>query len=65
MKAAELRGRTDEELQEQLTELKEELFGLKFQHVLGQIEDTGTLKRARRDIARINTVLHERQQGLR
>ncbi len=65
MKALELRGRTAEELQEQLAELKEELFGLKFQHVLGQLEDTGVLKQTRQNIARICTILREREQGIR
>ena len=63
MTAVELRTRSDDELQQNLNDLKDELFGLKFQQILGQIEDTTVLKKARKDIARIKTVLREKELG--
>jgi large subunit ribosomal protein L29 len=48
-----------------LNDLKDELFGLKFQHILGQLEDTTVLKKNKRDIARIKTILRERELGIR
>jgi large subunit ribosomal protein L29 len=41
--------------------LQDELFGLKFQQILGQLEDTTVLKKTRKDIARIKTVLREKE----
>lgn len=61
MKAVELRGRTDEELRTNLRELEQELFNLRFQMVIGQLENPSRSKRVRRDIARIKTVLRERE----
>ncbi len=65
MTAVELRTRPDDELQQNLNDLKDELFGLKFQQILGQLEDTTVLKKARKDIARIKTVLREKELSIR
>jgi len=64
MDAAEYRTRGNEELIQNLQELKEELFGLKFQFNIGQLEDTSVLKSTRKDIARIKTILKERELGI-
>lgn len=61
MKAATLRDMSVDELQRKLAELRESLFNLKFQHATGQLENTAQLKRHKRDIARVLTVLHEKQ----
>lgn len=60
MKAKELRERTVEELRELETELREKLFRLKMQHYTGQLESVAELKAMKRDIARVLTVLKER-----
>jgi large subunit ribosomal protein L29 len=60
----ELRELTDEELTERLRESKEELFNLRFQSATGQLESHGRLRAVKRDIARIYTVLRERELGL-
>ena len=65
MTAVELRTHPEDELQQMLNDLKDELFGLKFQQILGQLEDTTVLKKARKDIARIKTILKERELGIR
>ena len=59
MKAEEIRALSSEEMQIKLTELKHELFNLRFQHEVGQLENPSTMKQAKRDIARIKTVLNE------
>ena len=59
MKALELRELTPAELTEKLDETKEELFNLRFQLAVSQSEDTASLGRLRRLIARIKTVMHE------
>jgi large subunit ribosomal protein L29 len=61
MKAAELRDFADEELRGKLRELQEELFNLRFQLATGQIENVGRIRTVRRDIARMHTVLRQRQ----
>lgn len=62
--AHELRGLTREELNAKVVELKEELFGLRFAAATGQLETHGRLREARKDIARIYTVLQERNLGI-
>lgn len=59
--AAELRELTDEELVQRLDEAKEELFNLRFQNATGQLDSSARLGQVRRDVARINTVLRERE----
>jgi large subunit ribosomal protein L29 len=58
MKAADLRDLTAEELQAKLKEVSEELFNLGFQHSRQQLDNTARLGQARRDLARIKTVLN-------
>ena len=62
--AAELRGLSRDELNARVRELKEELFTLRFQGATGQLESHGRLRAVRKDIARIYTVLQERQLGI-
>jgi ribosomal protein L29 len=57
MKAAELREMSNAELTKKLAELKEELFNLRFQHAINQLENPGRIETVKRDIARVNTVL--------
>ena len=61
MNAVELREMDDPELLTHLAEAKQELFNLRFQHVTGQLDNYRRLGQVRRDIARINTVLRERE----
>jgi large subunit ribosomal protein L29 len=62
--AGELRELTDEELIERLREAKEELFNLRFQMATGQLDNNRRLRTVRREIARVYTVLRERELGL-
>jgi len=61
MKIKEIRGHGINELQTKNRELAEELFRLKIRHASGQLESTATLGRIRKDIARIATVLKEKE----
>ena len=63
MKAAEIRQKTDDELSEQLTELKKEALNLRFQTSSGQLESTAQVRSVRRDIARIMTTQNQRQKA--
>ena len=63
-KASELRELGDEELLAKLREAKEELFNLRFQAATGQLENHGRLKAVRKDIARIYTLMRERELGI-
>jgi large subunit ribosomal protein L29 len=60
----ELRNADDAELVEKLREAKEELFNLRFQGATGQLENHGRLRAVRKDIARIYTILRERELGI-
>ena len=62
MKAAEARELDVEELQRRIAETQRELFNLRFQHATGQLENTGQLKEVRRNIARLLTVLNQKQR---
>ena len=62
--AAELRGLSRTELNAKVSELKEELFTLRFQAATGQLENHGRLRAVRKDIARIYTVIQERNLGI-
>ena len=62
--AEELRALSTEELQAKLKEAKEELFNLRFQAATGQLESHGRLTAVRKEIARIYTVLRERELGI-
>ena len=59
--AAALREFADDQLLDQLTESKHELFNLRFQCATGQLENPGRISQVKRDIARINTILRERE----
>ena len=61
MKADELKGMTDVELERKLQDLKSELFGLRFRHASGQLENPVSIRTCKRDIARVNTELRARQ----
>lgn len=61
MKAADIRTKTDDQLKDQLTDLRREAFNLRFQAASGQLENTARAKLVRRDIARVKTILGERK----
>ena len=62
--AAQLRELTDDELVLRLKEAKEELFNLRFQMATGQLDNNRRLRTVRHDIARVYTVMRERELGL-
>jgi large subunit ribosomal protein L29 len=64
MKTNELRQLDDARLQTMLKEHHEELFNLRFQHVMGKLTATGRPRIVKREIARIKTILRERELGL-
>lgn len=64
MKPRELRDLTDEELARKLDETRQELFNLRFQSATGALENPARLKLAKREIARILTIRHEREASL-
>lgn len=61
MKAKEIRDLSDVELNQKLTALKEELFNLRFQLATGQLENPARIRDVRKTIARVQTVIRERQ----
>ena len=63
MKPADIRAKTDDELRGELDILGKEMFNLRFQRANGQLENTARVRQARRDIARINTILGERRHA--
>ncbi len=60
----DLRGLANDELVSKLREAKEELFNLRFQAATGQLESHGRLNAGRKEIARIYTILRERELGI-
>jgi large subunit ribosomal protein L29 len=60
MKAAEIRDLTDGELLEHVHTARRELFGLRFQHATGELDNTAGLQQAKREVARALTVVRER-----
>jgi large subunit ribosomal protein L29 len=62
--AADLRMQSEEELNTKLAEAKIELFNLRFQAATGQLESHGRLRAVRKEIARIYTVMRERELGI-
>ena len=60
MKGTDFHSMTDEELKEKLGELKTELFNLRFRHASGQLENPMSIVTCKRNIARVNTVMRER-----
>jgi large subunit ribosomal protein L29 len=65
LKAHELDELTNADLEGKLREAKEELFNLRFQAATGQLESHGRLRTVKKDIARIYTVVRERELGIR
>jgi len=63
MKASELRKLTNEELKEKLVELKKKLMQLRFKNTIGGLEKPSEIKATKRDIARILTILKEREKA--
>ncbi|CUU01203.1 LSU ribosomal protein L29P [Candidatus Thermokryptus mobilis] len=61
MKPSEIRQLSDEEIKQRIKELEEELFNLRFQKALGQLEKPHRFKMIRKDIARMKTILRERE----
>jgi len=61
MKAREMRDMEELELEKQIAELRKEVFGLRFANATGELDDTASLGRARRDLARALTVARERE----
>jgi large subunit ribosomal protein L29 len=59
-----LRGFNDDRLVEELRKAKEELFNLRFQSATGQLQSHGRLKAVKKDIARIYTIMRERELGI-
>lgn len=60
MNATELKAKTPDQLREELVALKKEAFNLRFQQATGQLENTARMRKVRRDVARINTVLNQK-----
>ena len=61
MKPVELRDMNDNELREHLLTARRELFGLRFQHATGELDNTAGLTKAKREIARALTIVRERE----
>ena len=61
MKVEEIRKMSTEELNKELTSLKEELFKLRFQHATNQLENPAQISSVKKDIARVMTVIRERE----
>lgn len=60
MNASELREKTADQLKDELANLKKESFNLRFQQATGSMENTSRMKAARRDAARVKTILNEK-----
>ena len=65
MKASEYRERTFEELQHMAEDLRQDIFNLRFQHATGQLDDVSRITQAKRDLARVKTLVREHELGLR
>lgn len=63
MKAAELKDKTPDQLQESLVQLKKEQFNLRFQQATGQLENPARRRAVRRDLARVLTVLNAKARA--
>jgi large subunit ribosomal protein L29 len=63
MKAEDLKGKTPDELNQQLLDLRKEQFNLRFQRATGQLEAVSRIRQVRRDIARVKTVMTERRRA--
>lgn len=65
MKISKMRELTPEELDDRITELKSELFNLRFQQATGQLQNPIRLSQCRKDIARAKTIIRERELDLK
>ena len=65
MKTEEVRSKTDSELEFELAQMSKKLFGLRFKAGVESIADPSEIKKVRRSIARIHTILNERATGIR
>ena len=65
MKAEELRALSDEDLKEKVGEIKESIFRMRFKLALGNIDVIKSLREQRKDLARVNTLLRERELAAR
>jgi large subunit ribosomal protein L29 len=63
MKAGDLRDLSPDELKGKEKDTREELFNLRFQHSTGQLENTARIPRVKKDLARIKTILREKERG--
>ena len=63
MKASEIRDMTAQELENKLVDLKKELFALRFQHTVNQLDNPARLKAVKKDIARIKTIMREQSSA--
>ena len=61
MKASEIRNLSVQELNEKLSDLKSELFNLRFQHAISQLENPMRLGAVKKDIARVKTIIREKE----
>ena len=64
-KAVKLRELTVDELHQKVRELSEELFNLRFRNSVKQLDNPLKIREARRDLARVHTILHEHEKGIR
>ena len=63
MDANELRAKTPDQLREELNNLKKEAFNLRFQQATGQLENTAAMRAARRNAAKVKTILNEKARA--
>ena len=63
MKSSEIRDMTAQELENKLVDLKKELFALRFQHTVNQLDNPARLKAVKKDIARIKTIMREQSNA--
>lgn len=64
MKTVEIRKFDNKALEKRVAELREELYNLRFQHAVGQLEDSARISKVRKAIAQILTVINERKLGI-
>ncbi len=64
MKASEIRDLSEQELLEKLAELKQELFNLRFQHAINQLDNPLRMKAVKRDIARVKTFIRKQESSV-
>ncbi|MBF0449575.1 MAG: 50S ribosomal protein L29 [Candidatus Magnetomorum sp.] len=64
MKSTDIRNLSKDEMQEELKNKTEELFNLRFQHATNQLENTSRIKQTRQDIARVKTIIKEKEMEM-